>query len=169
MAKPSYVAISGGISVGKTTLTSELASLIPECQAFFEHPGRNPYLADFYEDMPRWAFHSRVAYLAMFAVHYKEIDNTRKIILMDRCVHELITFANLQVDLGNLSPRDFSIYQMLYEGFVAVAPPPDVVVYLTCSSAVALERISKRGRGFEGDIPEKYLYYVLLYFEQWLA
>lgn len=169
IANPRYVSISGGISVGKTTLTGELSSLIPECQAFFEHPGRNPYLADFYEDMPRWAFHSRVAMLAMFAAHYKEIDKSKKVVLMDRCVHELITFANLQVDLGNLSPRDFSIYQMLYEGFVAIAPPPDIIVYLTCSSKIALQRIAERDRVFERQISEKYLAAVELYYEQWLA
>ena len=169
MAKLSYVSISGGISVGKTTLTGELAGLIPDCQAFFEHPGRNPYLADFYQDMPRWAFHSRVAMLAMFAAHYKEIDKAKKLILMDRCLHELITFANLQVDLGNLSPRDFSIYQMLYEGFVAIAPPPDVIVYLTCSPKIALQRIAERDRVFERQISEKYLAAVELYYEQWLA
>jgi deoxyadenosine/deoxycytidine kinase len=169
MAKNFYVTVSGGISVGKTTLTGELARLIPECQAFFEHPGRNPYLADFYNDMPRWAFHSRIAMLAMFAVHYKEIDTTKKVILMDRCIHELITFANLHVDSGNLSPRDFSIYQMLYDGFVAIAPPPNVIIYLLCSPKIALQRIAERDRAFEREITEKYVTAVELYYEQWLA
>lgn len=169
MTSVSYVSISGGISVGKTTLTSQLAGMIPECQAFFEHPGRNPYLADFYEDMSKWAFHSRIAMLAMFAAHYKEIDKAKKIILMDRCLHELITFANLHLDLGNLNARDFAIYQMLYDGFVAVAPPPNVIVYLTCSPKVALERIAERDRAFERDISDKYLSAVELYYEQWLA
>jgi deoxyadenosine/deoxycytidine kinase len=169
MTNNSYVSISGGISVGKTTLATKLAGLIPECQTFIEHPGRNPYLADFYADMPRWAFHSRVAMLAMFAAHYKEIDTTKKVILMDRCIHELITFANLQLDMGNLSARDFSVYQMLYESFVALAPPPNVIIYLTCSPEVALQRMAVRDRPFEREISEKYIAAVELYYEQWLA
>lgn len=169
MSEPCYVSISGGIAVGKTTLTSQLAGILPSCQAFIEHPGRNPYLADFYTDMQRWAFHSRIAMLAMFASHYREFDKDKQIILLDRTLHELIAFANLHVDRGNLSARDFSIYQMLYEGFVTLAPPLDVVVYLTCSPAVALQRIARRDRAFERDISESYVVAVEAYYEQWLA
>ena len=169
MAKTSYVSISGNISVGKTTLTSHLAGIIPSCQAFIEHPGRNPYLADFYKDMPRWAFHSRVAMLAMFASRYRKVDMAKEIILMDRCIQEIITFANLQVELGNLSAREFSVYQMLYDCLVAATPTPNIVLYLTCSPKVALQRIAERGRAFEKEISEKYLSAVELYYEQWVS
>ena len=169
MDRPLYVSVSGGLAVGKTTLTSQLSTMLDGCQAFIEHPGRNPYIADFYADMHRWAFHSRIAMLAMFASHYKDFDKGKQIILLDRSVHELITFANLHVDLGNLDAREFSIYQMLYEGYVALAPPLDVVVYLTCSPAIALERIAHRDRAFERSVSESYVGTVEQYYEQWLA
>jgi deoxyadenosine/deoxycytidine kinase len=169
MVKISYVSISGNISVGKTTLTSHLAGIIPACQAFIEHPGRNPYLADFYNDMPRWAFHSRVAMLAMFAARYREVDTAKEIVLMDRCIQEIIAFANLQVELGNLSASEFSVYEMLYDCLVAATPTPDIVLYLTCSPKVALQRIAERGRVFEKEISEKYLAAIELYYEQWIS
>jgi deoxyadenosine/deoxycytidine kinase len=169
VSSPLYVSVSGGIAVGKTTLTSQLASQLPDCQAFIEHPGRNPYLADFYADMPRWAFHSRIGMMALFASHFKDFDRSREVILLDRCIQELITFAHLHVDRGNLSARDFSIYQMLYDGFAALAPPMDVVVYLTCSPTLAVQRIGQRGRAFEREVTEPYLRAVEEYYEQWLA
>ena len=169
MTRISYISISGGISVGKTTLTSHLSGLIPSCQAFIEHPGRNPYLADFYKDMRRWAFHSRVAMLALFSARYKKIDTTKEVILMDRCIQEIITFANLQVELGNLDAREFSVYQMLYDSFTAMTPMPDIVLYLTCSPKVALQRISDRGRVYERKISDKYLAAVDLFYEQWVS
>ena len=169
MGNPSYVSVSGGIAVGKTTLTSHLASVLPACQAFFEHPGRNPYLADFYNDMKRWAFHSRIGMLAMFTSHYKEFDNSNSVILLDRCVHELIAFATLHLDRGNLSAQEFATYRMLYDAFVALAPPLDVVVYLNCSPAVAMQRIAQRDRLFERAVTASYVLAVEQYYEEWLA
>jgi deoxyadenosine/deoxycytidine kinase len=168
MISPFYVCISGGIAVGKTTLATELAAVLPSCQTFIEHPENNPYLADFYADMHRWALHSRIAMLAMFASHYKETDQSRQIILLDRSLHELITFANLQADRGNLVGRDLSIYRMLYDAFVTLAPPLDCVVYLTCSPRVAMDRIARRGRVFERQVTESYLLAVEEYYERWL-
>jgi deoxyadenosine/deoxycytidine kinase len=167
--RPFYVSISGGIAVGKTTLTGELSNAFPGSQSFIERPERNPYLADFYADMHRWAFHSRIAMLAMFASRYKQFDSDKALVLLDRCLNELITFANLHVDRGNMNARDFSIYQMLYQGFLALAPPLDIVVYLHCSPSVALQRIARRDRPFEREVSLGYLMEVEAYYEPWLA
>jgi deoxyadenosine/deoxycytidine kinase len=169
MTKPICVSISGGIAVGKTTLAGQLGAALQGCQTFIEYPENNPYLADFYADMQRWAFHSRIAMLAMFASHYNAFDYTRQVILLDRSLHELIAFANLHADRGNLAARDFSIYKMLYDAYLALAPPLDCVVYLACSPGVALQRIAERNRVFERGVSEAYLLAVDQYYERWLA
>ena len=46
---------------GKTTLTEKLAKHYG-WKAEFEAVDDNPYLADFYEDMKRWAFHFRYTF-----------------------------------------------------------------------------------------------------------
>ena len=51
--KPKHIAVAGNIGAGKTTLTEMLSKhykWIPQ----FEDVDHNPYLNDFYEDMPRW-------------------------------------------------------------------------------------------------------------------
>jgi deoxyadenosine/deoxycytidine kinase len=169
MKAPKYVVISGGIAVGKTTLATQLSQLISDCQTFIEYPELNPYLADFYEDMQRWAFHSRIAMLAMFAAHYTSFEPSRRIILSDRTFHELITFANMHMERGNLSRRDYEIYRMLYDSFMTLAPPLDCVVYLSCSGPTALQRIAQRHRPFERHVTETYLADVNEHYERWLA
>ena len=50
-----YVAVAGTIGAGKTSLVAWLAKrygLTP----FYEPNESNPYLADLYKDMARWAF-----------------------------------------------------------------------------------------------------------------
>ena len=57
-----FIAVAGNIGVGKSTLVrmlSETLGMTP----FFEPVTDNPYLADFYEDMQSWAFHSQVYFL----------------------------------------------------------------------------------------------------------
>lgn len=169
--QPLYVAVCGGIAVGKTTLVQRLAPRLPNCFWMIEYPERNPYLADFYADMKRWAFHSRMAMLAMFAARYrilKDIPPTTQIILTDRCLHELAVFAELQHCVGNLSAREFSTYKTLHEGFVTLAPQLDVVIYLMCSKATALRRVHERGRPFELGINANYLDAVTRQYQEWL-
>jgi deoxyadenosine/deoxycytidine kinase len=49
--KPKHIAIAGNIGAGKTTLT-ELLSKHYKWIPHFEDVDHNPYLFDFYEDMP---------------------------------------------------------------------------------------------------------------------
>src|SRR5271155_1395777 len=58
-----YVAVAGTIGAGKTSLVAWLVKrygLVP----FYEPNEQNPYLADFYADMARWAMHSQCFFLA---------------------------------------------------------------------------------------------------------
>ena len=57
-----HIAVAGNIGSGKTTLTKLLAhryNWIPR----FEPVDNNPYLADFYADMPRWSFNLQIYFL----------------------------------------------------------------------------------------------------------
>ena len=60
--KPKHIAVAGNIGAGKTTLTEILSKhykWIPK----FEDVDHNPYLMDFYEDMPRWSFNLQIFFL----------------------------------------------------------------------------------------------------------
>ncbi|MFW5754231.1 MAG: deoxynucleoside kinase, partial [Marinilabiliaceae bacterium] len=49
-----HVAIAGNIGSGKTSLAGLLANYYG-WEAHYEEVDENPYLADFYNDMQRWA------------------------------------------------------------------------------------------------------------------
>src|SRR5688572_23427327 len=57
-----HIAIAGNIGAGKTTLTSLLAKSF-KWQPHYEDVENNPYLNDFYSDMPRWSFALQVYFL----------------------------------------------------------------------------------------------------------
>ena len=58
-----YIAIAGNIGVGKSSLTQLLAEHY-HLRPVYEAVNKNPYLEDFYQDMPRYAFHSQMFFLS---------------------------------------------------------------------------------------------------------
>lgn len=57
-----HIAIAGNIGAGKTTLC-ELLSKHFGWEVRYEDATTNPYLSDFYYDMPRWSFNLQVYFL----------------------------------------------------------------------------------------------------------
>ena len=57
-----HIAVAGNIGSGKTTLTQMLADHYG-WEARFESVDYNPYLSDYYDDIPRWSFNMEVYFL----------------------------------------------------------------------------------------------------------
>lgn len=164
------IAIVGGIAVGKSTILKDLSKNLDNCLSIEEDVSQNIFLPDFYEDMKKWAFHSRISTMAMIANNYLNIQNNleAKVVLMDRCLDELITFAQLHYDKGNMSDKEFDVYKMLYNSIVKFAPPIDLFLYVNCSPENSMERIKKRNRSFEQDITIEYIKKLNGYYDRWI-
>lgn len=165
------VAIVGGIAVGKSTILNNLYQSIDDSLIIEEDVKCNVFLSDFYDDMKKWAFHSRISTIAMIANNYSYAlnDPIHKVVLMDRCVDELITFAQLHYDRGNLSDKEFEVYKMLYDSIIKLAPSIDLFIYVSCSAEKSMERIKKRNRTFEQGITIEYINTLNQYYNNWIS
>jgi deoxyadenosine/deoxycytidine kinase len=152
-----FIAIAGNVGVGKSTLT-QLLSVYMGWEPFAEPVDENPYLADFYRDMPTWSFHSQIYFLTQRLRHHRQIIERPGTVLQDRTVYEdaEIFARNLHLR-GHMSARDWQSYWELYQTVSAILPPPDLVLYLQASVPVLQERIRQRGREYEQRISETYL------------
>ncbi|HEY4156537.1 MAG TPA: deoxynucleoside kinase [Polyangiaceae bacterium] len=169
MSGRTYIAIAGNIGAGKSTLVEFLCKTygVPP---FFEPNEDNPFLADFYADMKKWAFHSQVFFLThKFRIH-QELDRTPGIVVQDRTIYEdAEVFANAAHKSGNLSEREWKTYSELYEAICTAIQPPDLMVYLKCSLKTTKQRIKIRGRAMEQSIPTSYLKLLQDNYDQWFA
>ena len=81
------IAIAGNMGSGKSTLVEFLHNtygVLP----FYEPNDENPYLADFYKDMKRWAFQSQLYFLSnKFRLH-QELDRHPGVVSLDRTIFE---------------------------------------------------------------------------------
>ena len=164
-----FIVVAGNIGAGKSTLV-ELLSRELQLTPFYEPVSENPYLSDFYEDMKRWAFQSQLFYLTRRLLIHRQLLDVQGSVIQDRSVYEdAEIFAKNLFLQGDISERDFGVYQDLYQILVTLLPPPDMIIYLKTSVPVLAERITRRGRDFEADIPQNYLARLNDLYESWIA
>jgi deoxyadenosine/deoxycytidine kinase len=164
-----FIVVAGNIGAGKSTLV-ELLSRELQLTPFYEPVSENPYLADFYDDMKRWAFQSQLFYLTRRLRIHRQLLDVQGSVIQDRSVYEdAEIFAKNLFLQGDISERDFGVYQDLYQILVTLLPPPDMIIYLKTSVPVLAERIARRGRDFEADIPQDYLNRLNGLYESWIA
>ncbi len=164
-----FVAVAGNIGVGKSTLVAMLCKRL-EWQPFYEPVVENPYLADFYADMHKWAFHSQVFFLTRRLRSHVELSQFPDSVVQDRSVYEdAEIFARNLFLQGHIQPRDYQTYRELYETAVQLLPPPDLLIYLRASVPTLLDRISNRGRDYERSIASEYLQSLNDLYESWIS
>jgi deoxyadenosine/deoxycytidine kinase len=168
MTTKRFIAIAGNIGVGKSTLTGLLSQQLG-WEPFYEAVEDNPYLADFYADMPRYAFHSQIFFLSRRLRHHRRLLDFPGSVVQDRSVYEdAEIFAHNLYRQGHMGERDYHTYRELYEVLVEFLPPPDLVVYLRASVPTLLSRIALRGRAFERNISAEYLGQLNEFYAAWM-
>ncbi len=166
--KLKHVAVAGNIGAGKTTLTELL------CKRFnwtpqYEDVEHNPYLYDFYEDMPRWSFNLQIYFLHSRIRHLLEIQKGNRTIVQDRTIYEdAQIFAPNLHDMGLMSKRDFENYYSFFQTLKSMVKPPDLLIYLKASVPTLVDHIEKRGREYEENIRLDYLKRLNNYYDNWI-
>jgi deoxyadenosine/deoxycytidine kinase len=162
-----HIAITGNIGAGKTTL-AELLAAHYGWEVLYEAVDGNPYLADFYDDMPRWAFQLQVYFLNSRFAQIRKISQIRdqnqmhadrqQTVIQDRTIYEdSAIFARNLHQNGQMSGRDYQTYLGLFNNMLSLVRPPDLMVYLRADLPKLRDQIRKRGRSFEQSISDEYL------------
>jgi deoxyadenosine/deoxycytidine kinase len=164
-----FVAVAGNIGIGKSTLVEKLCAKMG-WEPYYEPVAENPYLKDFYQDMKAWAFQSQVYFLTHRMRSHFELLMNPSSVLQDRTVYEdaEIFARNLYLQ-GNMTETDYATYRELFELFITMLNPPDLVLYLSAPVETLLERISLRGRDFESTISAEYLTQLNHLYQDWIG
>ena len=164
-----YIGVAGNIGSGKTTLTGMLAAhygWIPK----YESVTYNPYLEDYYRDIPRWSYNLETYFLAQRFKDLLEISNSDADYIQDRTLLEGVhIFVANNRDLGNLSDRDYETYMQLYALMMSMVKMPDLLIYLKSDVPHLVAKIQKRGRDYEQSINLEYLSGLNRKYDEWIA
>jgi deoxyadenosine/deoxycytidine kinase len=163
-----HIAVAGNIGSGKTTLTGMLAKHY-KWQPHFEDIEHNPYLVDFYEDMPRWAFNLQIYFLNNRIKNLIDIRTGTETVIQDRTIYEdAYIFAPNLFDMGLMTKRDFENYTSFFQNLKTLIKPPDLLIYLRASVPALVEQIQKRGRDYEENIRLDYLKRLNGFYNKWI-
>lgn len=175
MVKPGsrhpYVSVCGPLAAGKTTIATLLASRF-KWPLLLEDPTANPYLGDYYTDMPRWGFRTVTAFLVRALTLQAEISA--------RLVHEPVCqdwhFAEHYgiygvhvFNEGIIDDRDRRTFEELHRHLVAYAPIPNLTIVLTAVPDILLARVALRRRPGEQGIPAAYVEHLMGRYAKWVA
>jgi deoxyadenosine/deoxycytidine kinase len=162
-----FIAVAGNIGVGKSTLV-EFLSRHYGLKPYFEPNDTNPYLEDFYADMPRWAFHSQLYFLASKYRIHQSLSAVDVPVIQDRTIYEdAEIFAENLFRQRKMTRRDHETYRAMYEAIIRELRPPSLMIYLRCGMRTLNRRIRLRGRPSEQNIPRSYLVRLQALYEDW--
>jgi deoxyadenosine/deoxycytidine kinase len=162
-----YVAVSGNIATGKTTFSH----ILRDAFGFYlieEDTKNNQFLNDFYFDMPRWAFHSQLAFMAARSEQIARNITRRERIAIDRSISEdFYVFAAALHEFKCLESRELELLEKVFHLVTTQTPAPDIYFYLYDDLEKIYERILLRGTPYESKIEKGYLSVLQKKYEFW--
>lgn len=186
--KPIIVSIDGNIGSGKSTLIRILQKELSKNKniIFLQEPvnewlqvkddENNNILSKFYSEKKRWsyifqnfAFITRTC-IMLDAINKNIVNNSqkRKVIITERSTEtDKYIFAKMLYDYGDMNQLEYNIYNYWYNNLIEKNTINNIV-YLRTNPRDAFERINKRARSEEENIPFEYIQNVHNYHDKWL-
>lgn len=148
-----YLTVDGPIGAGKTTLVERLAERFEGVKVLEDI--ENPFLEDFYREVPGSAFQTELYFLLSRFKQQQELiqpELFRRLVLADYAFQKNRIFAYI-----NLSDDELMLFEKLFLLLEPQVPKPDLVLFLTADVATCRERIRRRHMHAERSISDEYV------------
>jgi deoxyguanosine kinase len=154
--KYNFITIEGNIGAGKTTLANLLAKHF-DARLVLEQFADNPFLPKFYESPQQYAFPLELFFMAERFKQLKDLvgqkDLFQSVTITDYLFTKCLLFARV-----NLPEDEYRLYQRLFEIILQQLVQPELLVYLHAPVSKLQANIAKRGRSYEQNIADDYLF-----------
>jgi deoxycitidine kinase len=176
MSKKWYI-IEGNIGSGKSTLLQYLEKLdqvevIPEPVDMWinikDSQGKN-LLDHFYSDMERYSYMFQ-AMVFKTRIQSTDVPQEKNIRFSERSIWtDRYVFGKQCIEDNKMNSIEKECYHFWFDWLEnKFKPKPDGIIYVRCSPEKCMERIHKRGRSEENNIPLDYLKKLHNSHEEWL-
>ncbi|HEY4359709.1 MAG TPA: deoxynucleoside kinase [Bryobacteraceae bacterium] len=147
------ITIEGCVGTGKTAVSQGLAET-RRSTLLLEDFESNPFLKPFYSAPAENAIEVEFTFLML---HYRQLRGISSRVDSGEFVADFHLWKDMIYGSENLrDPKVLRVFEELYEILVTKVPTPTVLVMLSASDKLVLERIARRGRGYEQTMPPDY-------------
>lgn len=143
------IELCGPLGVGKTTLAVNLSEKM-SWTLIREPVEGHPFLEAFYARPAAHAFEKNLFFLLDYLHQIKSCEGGDFIFDHSAVVHR--SYATL----NQITSVEKPVYQAL-DSLTESVGPPDLLINLTCDPDIIMQRIAKRGRAFESEVPKDYV------------
>ncbi len=154
------VVVEGPMGAGKTTLTRLLSAHF-QATAYYEDPGRNPFLADLYSAQ-RHALATELHFLLQRRAQWQQLS-------ADLCFSDHGPDKDLLFIQQTLHPLEQELYLQLRQDLLPHLPPIDLLICLDAPLPVLRDRICRRGDRWDAAMDLDYLAQIQKRYELWFA
>lgn len=164
--KPLNLIVEGNIGAGKSTFLSIVKKYLDLDIIYEPHDrwqavgGEHNLLELFYSDTKRWAYTFQTyAFVSRIVEQEKAKKEAIKPLLFERSVYsDRYCFAKNCFEMGTITALEWSLYKEWFSWLVEThVSAPDGFIYLKASPEKCLERILKRQRSEERNVPLEYI------------
>ncbi len=175
--KPLNLIVEGNIGAGKSTFLSivkknlDLDIIYEPHEQWQSVAGEHNLLELFYSDTKRWAYAFQTyAFVSRVVAQEKAKKEATKTLLFERSVYsDRYCFAKNCYEMGTMTALEWSLYKEWFSWLVEThVTPPDGFIYLKASPECCLDRIFKRQREEERNVPLSYIEKLYEKHEEWL-
>lgn len=158
------ITLEGNIGAGKSTLASNIKennklNVYSEPVQIWRNFGNINFLENFYKDPSKHGLYMQsLISLSMIPNHVH--NECKGIRVLDRSFISVTPFLNVAKDMGNLTQEEFDLLinwneliSAKYADFLKI----DYIIYLDNTPETSYERVKKRNRNEESDMPLDYL------------
>ena len=175
--KPLNLIVEGNIGAGKSTFLTIVKKYLDLDIIYEPHDrwqnvgGQHNLLELFYSDTKRWAYAFQTyAFVSRVVAQEKAKKESSKSLLFERSVYsDRYCFAKNCYEMGTMTALEWTLYKEWFSWLVEThVSPPDGFIYLKASPEKCLERIYKRQRSEERNVPFEYIEKLYTKHEDWL-
>ena len=161
-----FIAVEGCVGVGKTTVAKGLANL-RKSNLLLEDFESNPFLRAFYEDPIGNAIETEFSFLLLHFHQLKSVANGPQPsdMVADFHLGKDLLYAKLNLK----DPRTEALFRDLYDRLAESTPSVALMIYLSASTDLIVNRNRARKRDFELGIAPEYYGQVNAAYEEYFA
>ena len=156
------IAIEGCIAAGKSTVATGLADHRAQT-LLLEQFEMNPFLRDFYQDPVGGAFETEFAFLLL---HYHQLRKSERQILHQEVIADFHLGKDLLFAEMNMTGGELRAFRQLSAICQTKVASPDVLIFLSASLSLIVDRVRARGRDFEQETPSTYYAALIAKYEE---